>query len=200
MGIEGVEDKEVRITKEYYDLTQYYETKKSKREKKKRMKALARKKRREEKRRDFVPKTIVARRLEPVVNFRKPKVRAHPIRFLKKEKEEEERETLLAMGKDEEIEDDEPEVVQMQVQPSTRPLIRLWMSSTPFTRLGRLKFGRILGRERVKTQTRGNRGYILDKIEKDKYDAHAKAVSEQKDIYRLFESLDASVVPFRMVL
>ena len=53
------------------------------------MKALARKKRREEKRRDFVPKTIVARRLAPVVNFRKPKVRAHPIRFLKSKSKEE---------------------------------------------------------------------------------------------------------------
>ena len=51
MGIQGIEDEEeVRITKEFYDLSQYYETKKSKREKKKRMKALERKKRREEKR------------------------------------------------------------------------------------------------------------------------------------------------------
>ena len=197
-GFEGIEDKEeVRITKEFYDLTQYYETKKSKREKKKRMKALARKKRREEKRRDFVPKTIVARRLAPVVNFRKPKVRAHPIRFLKskskEEEEEEERETLLAIDKDEEKEDDEPEVVQMQVQPSSSSYsfmdvldtIHDWVGSN----LANL-------RETCQNANARKQEYILDKIEKISTMHMPKAVSEQKDIYRDFlRSLDASVVP-----
>ena len=81
-GFEGIEDEEeVRITKEFYDLSQYYETKKSRKEKKRRLKELERKKRKEEKRRNFVPKTIVPRRLAAVMDFRKPKARTHPIRF-----------------------------------------------------------------------------------------------------------------------
>ena len=184
-GFEGIEDEEeVRITKEFYDLSQYYETKKSRKEKKRRLKELERKKRREEKRRNFVPKTIVPRRLAAVMDFRKPKARTHPIRFLKKDTNEEK----------EEEEEEEEEGVQMQAEAVSSPsysftdvldTIHDWVGSNLLNL-----------RETCQNINARKQEHIMDHIDAISTMHMPKAISAQKDIYRDFlRSLDVSVVP-----
>ena len=200
-GFEGIEDEEeVRITKEYYDLSQYYETKKAQREKKKKTKELARKKRKEERRRNFVPKTIVARLLAPVVDFRRPKARTHPIRFLKKEKEKEEEEEEDEEKEEEEETNKREDVILIdvvddnnaQIPPSSSysfadvlDTIHDWVGSN----LSNL-------RETCQNINARKQGYIMYKIDAISTMSMPKAISEQKNIYRDFlRSLDASAVP-----
>ena len=129
-----------------------------------------------------MPKTIVPRRLAAVMDFRKPKARTHPIRFLKKDTNEEKEE------------EEEGEGVQMEAEAVSSPsysftdvldTIHDWVGSNLLNL-----------RETCQNINARKQEHIMDHIDAISTMHMPKAISAQKDIYRDFlRSLDVSVVP-----